>query len=116
MRSKNPYLCNQFLGVLSAGRRVAEKIPAEPDQGNACAGKVISSYLHSSPFAALRLVASNQTNYEENYTCFWPFGCCCESLCAKCAKTQGFFKVVFAAGGSSCPARRGKGAFYQDRH
>ena len=50
MRSKNPYLCNQFLGVLSAGRRVAEKIPAEPDQGNACAGKVISSYLYSSPF------------------------------------------------------------------
>jgi iron complex outermembrane receptor protein len=31
-------------GCCPAGRQVAEKIPAEPDQGNACAGKVISIY------------------------------------------------------------------------
>jgi len=29
---------------------MAEKIPAEPDQGNACAGKVISSFCYFSPF------------------------------------------------------------------
>jgi hypothetical protein len=56
MQPKSTYLYSQFLGVLFAGRQVAEKIPAEPDQGNACAGKVISTYLYSSPFAALYLV------------------------------------------------------------
>jgi hypothetical protein len=44
MPPKNTYLCGLFLGVLSAYRQTAEKIPAEPDQGNACAGKVISSF------------------------------------------------------------------------
>ena len=43
---KNVYLCRSFQipGVLSGRRkacRVAEMIPVEPDQGNACAGKVI---------------------------------------------------------------------------
>src|SRR5690348_11765974 len=44
------YLCGQFLGVLSVLPAMAEKIPAEPDQGNACAGKVISSFCYFSPF------------------------------------------------------------------
>ena len=34
------YLCVGFLGVLFRQRGTAEKIPVEPDQGNACAGKV----------------------------------------------------------------------------
>jgi hypothetical protein len=44
----------RFLGVLpdkSKTLPVAEMIPVEPDQGNACAGKVINSMLFF-PFAA----------------------------------------------------------------
>jgi hypothetical protein len=42
---KTPNFVASFLGVLSGGCRMAEKIPVEPDQGNACAGKVIQSNL-----------------------------------------------------------------------
>ena len=41
--SKNTYLCTSSSGCCPAKWQAAEKIPAEPDQGNACAGKVISS-------------------------------------------------------------------------
>jgi hypothetical protein len=60
MKSICPYLCAAFLkdiierkavlrfpGCSSAGGGRAEIIPVEPDQGNACAGKVVIMYSSS---------------------------------------------------------------------
>jgi hypothetical protein len=46
--SKNPYFCGLFVGVLSGQCLTAEKIPVEPEQGNACAGKVVNVIYSSS--------------------------------------------------------------------
>jgi len=54
---KTPIFVPVPRGAVLPYRQAAEKIPAEPDQDNACAGKVISSIVISVlSFAALRLV------------------------------------------------------------